>query len=601
MELNLLRLPHFILVNVEPILTEWEAFARRIWPSVLVDQVNDPATLRDHAEDILRAIAQDMLSSQTALEQSNKSKGEGDGGADNVRVDKASEQHGAGRVKSGFELWALVAEYRALRASVIRLWRSEVTGCSLADLDDLTRFNESIDQSLTEAVRSFAEAADRDRRAALQEKTERLEELRKINEALLVSSARQQEMTEQANRVAAEVRETKEEAETANRAKDMFLATLSHEMRTPLNAIVGWMGILRAPGCDSADLAEGLDVIERNTRSQVQLIEDVLDVSRIVSGKLRLDICDCDMRNAINAGIDAVRPAATAREITLDVQLDPLASRVFCDITRMQQVVWNLVSNAIKFTPKGGTVRVKTWRDRFDVLLSVSDNGQGIGADFLPYVFDRFRQADGGSRRKFGGLGLGLSIVKHLVEMHGGTIEAQSAGEGSGSTFTVRLPVQGAQTNKPGDKSSRGPSDNDGTPLEDSSPPPVRLDGLRVLVVDDEPDARRMLFKVLEGVGARVLMADSASDALAKINGEHTIDVLVSDLGMPDQNGYDLIREIRHRGHEARDLPAVALTGFAHKDDAREAVLAGFQAHIPKPVNLHDLTAVIASLAGRTG
>jgi CheY-like chemotaxis protein/anti-sigma regulatory factor (Ser/Thr protein kinase) len=359
--------------------------------------------------------------------------------------------------------------------------------------------------------------------------------------------------------------------------------------------------ILRAPDCDPADFAEGLSVIERNTRSQVQLIEDVLDVSRIVSGKLRLDICDCDLRNAINAGVDAVRPAARAREITLDMQLDSLASRGFCDRTRIQQVVWNLLSNAIKFTPKGGTVRVTARRDQSDVVLSVSDNGQGISPDFLPYVFDRFRQADGGSRRKFGGLGLGLSIVKHLVEMHGGTIEAQSAGEGRGSTFIVRLPVAAGQIKEFGNKSDGLPSDSDGAFLEDSSPPPVRLDGLRVLVVDDEPDARRMLAKVLESVGARVVMADSAVEALAKITGEHAVDVMVSDLGMPDQNGYDLIREVRGRGHQARDLPAVALTGFAHKDDARKAVLAGFQAHIPKPVDLHDLTAVIASLAGRRG
>jgi len=272
---------------------------------------------------------------------------------------------------------------------------------------------------------------------------------------------------------------TEDEVIAANRAKDMFLATLSHEIRTPLNAIVAWMGILRADGCDAADLAEGLDVIERNTKAQAQLIEDVLDVSRIVSGKLRLEICDCDLRTAINAGIDAVRPAATARDITLDVQLDPLASRAFCDFTRMQQVVWNLVSNAIKFTPKGGTVRVTSGSDGSDLLLTVSDNGQGISPDFLPYIFDRFRQADGGTRRKFGGLGLGLSIVKHLVEMHGGTIEAHSAGESRGATFTVRLPVKAVPVNKP-DDGSDAPG-NDGASSEKSSPPPVRLDGFNRL------------------------------------------------------------------------------------------------------------------------
>ncbi|MDP9174511.1 MAG: ATP-binding protein [Planctomycetota bacterium] len=568
-----MRLSDFILANVEAILAEWEVFARSIWPHALVDEVNDPAKLRDHAEDILRATAQNMLSPQTAVQQSDKSKGDEGGGVESVRINKASEQHGSGRVSSGFELWAVVAEYRALRASVIRLWRSEATQCGLSDLDDLTRFNESIDQSLAEAVRSFAEAVDRDRRAAIAEKTRRAQELR----------------------------QAKEEAETANRAKDIFLATLSHEMRTPLNAVVGWMGILRAADRNEADLAEGLDVIERNTRAQVQLIEDVLDVSRIVSGKLRLNICDCDLRSAIDAGIDAVRPAATARDITLEVKLDPFASRAFCDSTRMQQVVWNLLSNAIKFTNKGGIVRVTSGCDGSDVLLTVSDTGQGISSDFLPYIFDRFRQADGGTRRKFGGLGLGLSIVKHLVEMHGGTIEAQSAGENRGSTFTVRLPVKSAQIKEHDDKSGGLPSDDGGAFRENPSPPPVRLDGLRVLIVDDEADARRMLSKVLESVGAKVVVAGGAADALAKINDEHAVDVLVSDLGMPDQDGYDLIREIRRRGHQARDLPAVALTGFAHKDDAREAVLAGFQAHIPKPVDLHDLTAVIASLAGRTG
>lgn len=379
----------------------------------------------------------------------------------------------------------------------------------------------------------------------------------------------------------------------------MFLATLSHEMRTPLNAIVGWINILRSEGCDEKDLAEGLAVIERNTTAQVQLIEDLLDVSRIVSGKLHLEMRPCELVAIINAGIEVVRPAAEARDITLDVQLDPTASRAICDATRMQQVIWNLVSNAIKFTPRGGKIRVTLAREYSSLRIEVSDNGQGIGADLLPYVFDRFRQADSSTRRKFGGLGLGLSIVRHLVEMHGGTVAAQSDGEGHGSTFTVRLPVRAVQV----------PSDvvnvvNDDVTAVGPILPLVRLDGLRVLVVDDEADARRLLEKVLEGAGAIVTTAASvaeALDALAKQPATGKADVLVSDLGMPDQDGNDLIREVRRRGLHAKDLPAVALTAFVHKDDAREAVLAGFQVHIPKPVDPHDLTAIIASLAGRTG
>ncbi|CAN5491095.1 hypothetical protein BH09PLA1_BH09PLA1_02520 [soil metagenome] len=545
-----------------------------------------------------------MVSDQTATQQSDKSKGDGGSGEDSVRIDKASKQHGSGRVGSGFELWAVVAEYRALRASVTRLWRETTTECDLPDLDDLTRFNESIDQSLAEAVRSFAEAVDRDRRAVLVEQARSAQELREMNEALLVSSVRQQELTERADRAAAALRDAKEEAEHANRAKDMFLANLSHEMRTPLNAIVGWMNILRAEGCTEADLSEGLDVIERNTKAQAQLIEDVLDVSRIVSGKLRLEICDCDLTDAINAGIDVMRPAAAARGITLDVQLDASAAHAMCDSTRIQQVVWNLVSNAVKFTPKDGTIRINLAREQSNLLIRVSDNGQGISPKLLPYIFDRFRQADSSTRRKFGGLGLGLSIVKHLVEGHGGTVEAHSPGEGHGSTFTVRLPIKAVQTHE--QDADAPDTDGDGaTQPTESTRPPVRLDGLRVLVVDDDADALRMLKKVLEGVGAGVTTAASAADALTSLanatdeaNGPH---VLVSDLGMPDLDGYDLIRAVRQRGHHARDLPAVALTAYAHQDDARDAILAGFQVHVSKPVDLHDLTVVIASLAGRTG
>jgi signal transduction histidine kinase len=556
-----MRLADFILTNVEPILAEGEAFARSIWPGAKTD----PLTLRDHAEEMLRAAASDMMSAQTATQQSDKSKGEGHAGEDSDRVNQASDVQAVGRVRSGFDLLAVVAEYRALRASVIRLWRESAPNPDLRDLDDLTRFNESIDQSLTEAVRSYTQQVERER------------------EALLAN--------EQAAR---------REAEAANRTKDMFLATLSHELRTPLNAIVGWMSILRAGGCKEADLAEGLDVIERNTKAQVQLIEDVLDVSSIVAGKLRLEIRPCELIEAINAGVDVVRVAAEARGITLDVQLDPSASRTNCDPARIQQVVWNLVSNAIKFTPKAGTVKVRLTREYSGLRIQVSDSGQGISPELLPYVFDRFRQADSSTRRKFGGLGLGLSIVKHLVELHGGTVEAQSAGEGRGSTFTVLLPIKAVRIDENDEERENaevaGEDGAGGAPRFTL----VRLDGLRVLVVDDEADARRLLIKVLEQVGATVTAVASAREAIEALP-EARPDVLVSDIGLPNEDGFDLIREVRRRGHHARDLPAVALTAFVGKDIQRKALLAGFQVHVPKPVDPYDLTAVIASLAGRTG
>jgi signal transduction histidine kinase/ActR/RegA family two-component response regulator len=560
-----MRLAEFIFANIEPILAEWEVFAREIWPVTPEVAEIDPSRLRDDAEEILRATIRDMASPQTAEQQSAKSKGEGHTGATSIAVNRASSVHGSGRVSEGFDLWAVVAEYRALRASVLRLWSESEPTPDAHDLVDLTRFNESIDQSLTEAVRSYAAQVKRDREALLG------------NE----QSARH-------------------EAESANRAKDIFLATLSHEMRTPLNAIVGWINILRAEGRTEERIAEGLDVIERNTRAQVQLIEDVLDVSGIVSGKMRLEMCNCDLRERINAGIDAVRPAAMARDISIDVRLDPEASQTSCDPTRFQQIVWNLVSNAIKFTPKGGSVRVTLERERSTLKFAVRDNGQGISPDELPHIFDRFRQADSGTRRRFRGLGLGLSIVKYLVEMHGGTVQAHSDGEHHGSTFTVRLPVRAvnvveADAWPAADQSGLGKTLNDASPALG----PVRLDGLRVLVVDDEPDARRMLLELLEGAGANVTVAGSAQEALKALEAGR-FDVLLSDLGMPDQDGYDLIREVRRRGHDAKMLQAIALTGFARHDDERDAISAGFQRHIPKPVNVHGLTAIIASLAGRT-
>jgi signal transduction histidine kinase len=557
-----LRLPDFILLNIEPILVEWEAFARSIWPSADFT----PDELRDDAEEILRAAVEDMRSRQTPREQSEKSMGRGQRGPHSSAFDQASATHGVGRMVSGFDLEAVIAEYRALRASVIRLWRKSEPSPDRRDLDDLTRFNESMDQSLTQAVNAF---------------------VRQVNH-------------ERGNAFALE-KSLRAQAEDANRAKDQFLATLSHEIRTPLNAIVGWLPILRARDCNAEDLAEGLEVIERNAKAQVKLIDDVLDVSRIISGKLRVEPRLCEMCEIINAGIDAVRPAAEARNISLDVRLDPVANRGYCDPTRIQQVVWNLASNAVKFTPRGGRVGVTLGRDQSSLQIQVTDTGQGIEPTLLPHVFDPFRQGDSSTRRSFGGLGLGLSIVKTLVEAHGGTIEARSDGVGQGSTFTVRLPIQSVQTERAEHPPTRTTGDEDRAAHEDAQPqgqPPVRLHGVRVLIVDDEADARRLLSRLLDHVGAIPTGASSVTEALLALENAKP-DVLISDLGMPGEDGYDLIRRVRQGGHGPRELPAIALTAFARKDDERQVLAAGYQIHVSKPVDPHELTAMIARLLSR--
>jgi signal transduction histidine kinase/CheY-like chemotaxis protein len=556
------RLADFILANVEPILVDWESFARSIWPKGVTA---NPAELRNEAGDILRLTAIDMRSHQTASQQAEKSKGKEIHDGDGNLLKKTSSSHGSGRVGSGFELWAVIAEYRALRASVLRLWRESVAAADLRDLDDVTRFNESMDQSLTHAVRSFSELVDRDR-------------------AKLMANAQASTL----------------EAEAANRAKDLFLATLSHEMRTPLNAIVGWLNILRHQDATAKHLEEGLNVIERNTRAQVQLIDDLLDVSGIISGKMRIKIRPCELIDVINAGLSATRAAADARGIALEVRLDPAASHASCDSVRIQQVVWNLVSNAIKFTPRGGQVQVTLNREGSDFRIQVSDTGQGISQDLIPHVFDRFRQADSSMRRRFTGLGLGLSIVKYIVEAHGGTVEAASAGEGKGSTFVVCLPDHVVQPPQPVEHFEREAHDEvnpASTVFIPDRRPPVRLDGVHIMVVDDEADARHVLMMALQQLGAVVVTAASARAAVEALASGRT-DVLVSDLGMPDEDGFDLIRQLRNDGHDAKALPAVALTAFVQPDDARRALAAGFQVHLPKPVDPHDLTSAIARLAG---
>jgi signal transduction histidine kinase/ActR/RegA family two-component response regulator len=385
-------------------------------------------------------------------------------------------------------------------------------------------------------------------------------------------------------------RAARSEAERATHLKDEFVATLSHELRTPLNAIVGWASILRRDQ-RAESVAQGVEVIERNAKLQAQMVEDLLDMSRILSGKLRVELQKTDLPLVIDAAIASVRTTADAKGVHLRTGIRSKGA-VNGDPGRLQQVVWNLLTNAIKFTPRNGVVEVSLRNVNGQLEIAVSDTGQGIKADFLPFVFDRFRQADASTTRRHGGLGLGLSIVKSLVEMHGGAVDVRSPGEGQGTTFLVRLPL--ALTQPHGAEEPAG-----GRPRKaDESPP---LTGLRILVVDDEPDARTLARRVLEERGADVVTAGSTAEALAAVEGNHTLSLIISDIGMPEQDGYDFIRQMRALPGEAGRVPAVALTALARSEDRRRALLAGYQTHVSKPVDPAELVAVIASLAGRTG
>ncbi|MDB5290417.1 MAG: rpfC [Phycisphaerales bacterium] len=391
-------------------------------------------------------------------------------------------------------------------------------------------------------------------------------------------------------------RAARAEAEYAGKMKDEFLATLSHELRTPLNAILGWSQILRTSADGDEDLCQGLETIERNARAQTQIIEDLLDMSRIISGKVRLDVRRVELVPVIEAALDTVRPAADAKGIQLVPVLDPSAGPVFGDPGRLQQVLWNLLSNAIKFTPRGGRVQVVVQRVESLVEASVADNGQGIKAEFLPHVFERFRQADASTTRAHGGLGLGLAIVKQLVELHGGTVRATSPGEGAGATFTIALPMTAPRSPQAGQYDDSHPA---AIAVAAAAQPPPSLKGVCVLVVDDEPDARALMKRLLEDCEAHVITAASAAEALASI-ASRPPDVLVSDIGMPAEDGYALIHKLRQlpptRGG---NTPAVALTAYARPEDRNRVMHAGFQMHIAKPVEPSELITMIADLARR--
>ena len=439
--------------------------------------------------------------------------------------------------------------------------------------------------SLREETSTLREEAVRAREEAAQARSE-LEQLmaqmREVNERLVVGTIRAQTMTE--------------DAEQANHLKDEFLATVSHELRTPLNAVLGWARMLGADQLAPDRARHAIAAIERNSSALAHLIDDLLDVSRIVAGTLHLTPQPVDLVAVAQAALDAVRPLAATKNVQLEFSHD-LPATVSGDAGRLEQVIWNLLANAIKFTPEGGRVDVFIAPSKDHMEVRVVDTGQGISPDFLPHVFDRFRQADGATTRRHSGLGLGLAIVQQLVELHRGTVHAASQGVGRGATFTVRLPISAGQApaGQAGALGERRTAASTASPM----PRSPRLDGLRILVVDDSADGRTLTSLVLTQAGASVKAAASVREALQMLEAERP-DALVSDIGLPDGDGYGLIRQIRqYEAEHGGFLPAVALTGYARAEDRARILAAGFQAHVPKPVEPVELAAALATITHR--
>jgi PAS domain S-box-containing protein len=384
------------------------------------------------------------------------------------------------------------------------------------------------------------------------------------------------------------------EAEKANRLKDEFLATLSHELRTPLNAVIGWARMLQSGRLDQDSASHALEVIERNAWAQKQIIEDILDVSRVITGKLQLNLTPVDPVTIVDAALDAVRPAMEAKEIKIETFIDSSLRLVSGDPDRLQQVVWNVLSNAAKFTPAGGRVEIGVSQNNGHVEVNVKDTGPGIDPTFLPHVFERFRQADGSTTRTHGGLGLGLAIVRHLVELHGGTIAVSNREDGPGAIFTIRLPLPSGEL--------RAESLTTAASIfREVQPETPGLQGLQILIVDDETDALDLISMELAQHGAKVTAVSSAEEALQTLS-RQTFDVLISDIGMPQMDGYDLMRQIRKQEDgKQKPIPAIALTAYARVQDRMRAILAGYSTHVAKPVEAKELVTVVASLAGRLG
>ena len=408
-------------------------------------------------------------------------------------------------------------------------------------------------------------------------------EVAEMGEALVLADAEKRQLLEN-ERIA------RNEAERASQLKDEFLATLSHELRTPLNAILGWSQLILSGNMKQEDIHQGLETIERNARAQNKLIEDLLEMSSIISGKVRLDMQRLDLANLVDAAIESVKPTAQAKGIFLQKTIDRRVSPVAGDSNRLQQIFWNLLSNAIKFTPKGGKIEIIVEQIGSYIEIGIHDSGLGISTDFMPYVFDRFRQADASLTRQYGGLGLGLAIVKQLVELHGGTVRAESAGAGKGASFIVILPLTTSSDKVINElwSSNRNPFDGEN----------LSLSGIKVLVIDDELDAREIIKRILTHCGAIVITAASAMEGLQRLRLDKP-DVLISDIGMPDKNGYQLIREVRNLPPEnGGKTPAIALTAFARPEDQISAMNAGYQAHLTKPMESRELITEIAKLLG---
>ncbi|HKG21323.1 MAG TPA: ATP-binding protein [Blastocatellia bacterium] len=430
--------------------------------------------------------------------------------------------------------------------------------------------------------------------------------VRELNEDLERRVAERTSELEAANRLKGELLEREQAAraaaEDANRGKDVFLATVSHELRTPLNAIIGWVALLRQYGVDNSIGAQALSVIERNALAQARIVNDILDVSRVMTGKITLDLKPLDLRPVLNAAIETILPAAQARSLKLTRSIASNAGLVMGDVNRLQQIIGNLLSNAVKFTPDGGEIIVALDKDEEGVRITVSDTGVGISSEFLPHIFENFRQAETSSTRKFGGLGLGLAIVGHLVEMHGGVIRAESPGENRGTSFQLSLPAL--------------PADYVASPEADAFQREEvtrehesrgRLNGLSIVVVDDEPDAQELLALVLENEGARVATAGDVPTALSLLldqtdgdEGKRPPDLLIADIAMPGEDGVDLIRKLRaSESKKESKIPAIALTAYASNEDRLHVLNEGYHLHLPKPVRLHDLIESAADLVAR--